>query len=109
MILSDLEIWMEIGSERLRSTPSILPRQVTPSSVDLRLANEFTTLPQTPPGVEIMIDSAMVGNVEDVVGAYGEVQTIPDGESFILRPGDFVLAYTLEHIAMPNYLAARVE
>ena len=30
MILSDLEIWMEIGSERLRFTPSILPRQVTP-------------------------------------------------------------------------------
>ena len=56
-----------------------------------------------------MINAATVGNVEDVVGAYGEVQTVPEGASFVLRPGDFVLAYTLEHIAMPNYLAARVE
>jgi deoxycytidine triphosphate deaminase len=66
MILSDLEIWMEIGSERLRFTPNLLPEQVTPSAVDLRLANQFTTFRAATPGVETVIDPTKIGNVEDI-------------------------------------------
>ena len=47
--------------------------------------------------------------MESVVAAYGQTETVqPDG-SFIFESGKLVLAYTLEFIEMPNYLAARVE
>ncbi len=109
MILSDLEIWMEIGSERLKFAPNILPEQVTPSAIDLRLGHQFTIFREATQGVETVIDPTQIGNVEDILNIYGEQQTITSGESFVLRPGVLVLEYTLEYVVMPNYLAARVE
>ena len=108
MVLSDREIWMEIGSGRLGFNPMIEPGQVTPSSVDLRLGNEFTTFPMIP-GVDTQIDSLRIENVETIIDQYGAKQTLARGESFLLRPGDFALSYTLEYIRLPPYLAARVE
>lgn len=40
---------------------------------------------------------------------YGDTQTIPQVGSFLFAPNRLVLAYTLEYVEMPNYLAARVE
>ena len=108
MVLSDREIWMAIGSGRLKFTPDIQEGQVSPSAVDLRLGNQFTTFKPLK-GVETVIDLRVIGNVEDVVAAYGETRTLAAGETFLLEPGQFVLAYTLEYVEMPNYLAARVE
>ena len=109
MILSDREIWMEIGSSRLVITPDPEVDQIAPSALDLRLGNEFTTFPEPVPGVKTLIDTTEIGNVETVIDRYGRKQTLADNEAFPLKPGDFVLAYTLEYIQMPNYLAARVE
>ena len=100
---------MEIGSERLKFTPPIQPEQVISSAVDLRLSNQFTTFPDATPGIETIVDLSKVSNVEDIVNIFGVKQTLAEGDSFVLRPGDFVLGYTLEFIEMPNYLAARVE
>ena len=41
MILSDREISMEIDSGRLKFDPEIENSQISPSSVDLRLSNQF--------------------------------------------------------------------
>ena len=109
MVLSDLEIRMEIGSGRLKFTPEIEWDQITPSSVDLRLGNTFTTFKPSPEGVATLVDLAKVGNVEEVVEAYGDTKTLTGSEAFLLEPGQFVLVYTLEYVEMPNYLAARVE
>ena len=109
MILSDREIWMEIGSNRLVITPDPKVDQISPSALDLRLGSEFTTFPEPVPGVKTLIDTTEIGNVETVIDRYGRKQTLADNEAFPLKPGDFVLAYTLEYIQMPNYLAARVE
>ena len=109
MILSDREIWMEIGSERLKFTPPIGPEQVGPSAVDLRLGNEFTTFRTPEAGIEVVIDPTKIDNVEDILVSYGERHQIGQGDSFLLEPGSLVLAYTLEYVEMPNYLAARVE
>ena len=76
MILSDLEIWMEIGSERLKFSPNILPEQVTPSAIDLRLGHQFTIFREATQGVETVIDPTQIGNVEDILNIYGEQQTI---------------------------------
>lgn len=34
---------------------------------------------------------------------------VPEGQSFILQPGDFVLATTMESFRLPNDLLARLE
>src|SRR5690625_7927548 len=34
---------------------------------------------------------------------------VPEGESFVLHPGEFVLAATLEKFTLPNDLAGRLE
>lgn len=100
---------MEIGSERLKFTPNVQPEQVISSAVDLRLGNQFTTFRESTLGIETVIDLSKVTNVEDILDVYGEKQTLEAGEAFLLKPGSFVLGYTLEFIEMPNYLAARVE
>ena len=115
MILSDREIWMEIGSQRLKFDPQIEPEQVGPSSVDLRLSTEFTILDahQSPQikGVEnqTIVDIANVENPEAVFEAYGEKKNVPLGGCFMFEPGKLVLAFTYETVELPNYLAARVE
>ena len=109
MILSDREIWMEISSGHLSFDPEIEFNQVVPSAVDLRLGNQFTTFKTQPVGVDTLIDLAQVSNVEDIATAYGDTQFLKDGEAFRLEPGQFLLAYTMEYVKLPNYLAARVE
>ncbi len=94
MILSDKEIWMEIGSQRLKFTPEIEPVQVTPSAVDLRLSNEFTTFNRSGiVGVETVIDLAKIENVEQVAEAYGQKETVQSDGSFLFEPGKLVLAF----------------
>ena len=109
MILSDLEIRMEIGSGRLRFTPEIEWDQITPSSVDLRLGNEFTHFRREPVGAETIVDLRRVGNIEEIAARYGDRSVLAPGEAFRLDPGQLALAYTLEYIELPGYLAARVE
>ena len=109
MVLSDQEIWMEIGSGRLTFNPEITPDQVSPSAVDLRLSNQFTAFKSQLEGVTTSIDLTKVPSVERIVESFGESMTVPEGETFPLKPKQFVLAYTREYIKLPNYLAARVE
>ncbi len=110
MVLSDHEIWMEIRSGRLSFTPEIDGEQVTPSSVDLRLSNKFTTFNTLDiPGVSTTIDLAKVGDVEEIANAFGIETTLEEGDNFDLAPRQFVLAYTREYIKLPNYLSGRVE
>ena len=109
MILCDREIWMEIQTGRLTFVPPIEPDQVSPSAVDLRLSDQFTVLESPPAGAVILIDPSRLGDVEAVARRFGETTTIEQDATFELRPGQFVLAYTLERIELPNYLAARIE
>ena len=109
MILSDREILMEIASRRLRFTPAIGDYQISPSSLDLLLSNQFTRFKAQTPGVETAISLEKIPNLDEFLRSHGKVITIPDGDYLTLHPGDFVLAYTREFVEMPNYLAARVE
>ncbi len=110
MILSDREIWMEIQSGRLKFEPAIAQEQVSPSAVDLRLSNQFTVLKKAPEGAKVIIDLAKNPDVEQIVAQYGKPVTVAsETGAFEIAPGDFVLAYVMESIELPNYLAARVE
>ena len=109
MVLSDQEIWMEIGTGRLSFDPPITPDQVSPSAVDLRLSNQFTTFGTQMQGVKTTVDLTKIPDIEKIIQAYGEEQTAGESQPFLLEPGKLVLAYTREYIKLPNYLAARVE
>ena len=110
MVLSDQEILMELQSRRLVIEPSVETDQISPSAIDLQLGNKFTEL-RVPAvgGVSTAIDLQRVTDVEEIAKVYGSEKVIPEGESYPLPPGGFVLAYTKEYIRLPEHLAARVE
>ena len=108
MILSDRDIFNEIEQGGLKFDPMIEPTQVSTSSIDLRLAYRFT-IPRKPvPGVFLTIDPGEV-SPEEVFSQYADEVIVSPGEKFYLKPGDFVLGYTLERVDLPDYLAARIE
>ena len=77
--------------------------------MDLRLSNQFTVFRTPPQGASTTIDFGKAVDIEEIARTYGDKKTIQEGQAFDLEPKMFVLAYTLEYIKMPNYLAARVE
>lgn len=102
MILSDRELLARLKQGDLVVEPLDDPdTQVQPASIDLRLGNEFLVFrnPHIP-----YIDPRGA-SVED----YTEKITIPPGGVFIVHPGEFCLGTTLERIAIPPDLVARVE
>ena len=109
MVLSDREIWAEIKRGKLIIEPHLEPAQVGPSSIDLRLGNQFTVFKSPEKGIETIIDLATIGDTERVAEQLGSTEDLKEGETFVLHPGKFVLAYTLESIELPDYLAARIE
>lgn len=108
MILSDVDIFKEIESGGLKFDPVIESDQVSTSSIDLRLGDAFTRHLKPLTGMSVTIDPYRT-SPEEISREYGETIVVPPGEKFELRPGDFVLGYTLESVELPNYLAARIE
>ena len=103
MILSDGDIKSRLAKGDLVIEPLIDPEmQIQPASVDLRLDNEFVVyrLSHVP-----VIDP----RDPETVNRYTQRVKIPDGESFTLHPGEFVLGSTAEWVRIPDDLVARVE
>jgi dCTP deaminase len=109
MILSDGEIWEAIQNKQLSFDPPLNPEQVAPSSIDLRLGNRFTIFPEPVEGFITTVDLRSDVDIEAGMNRYGKSITLNDDKAFTLKPGEFVLAYTLEKIQLSNALAARVE
>ena len=108
MILGDADIWREIEGGGLKFDPVIGEGQVASSSIDLRLANEFTVPDKPGEGVSITIDPGKT-SPEVVHERYGEKVVVESGNTFPLEPGAFVLGYTLERVELSSELAARIE
>ena len=109
-VLSDQELWALIGSGRLVIDPPPQPNAVSPSTIDLTLANDFR-VPHVGGGAaaEVVIDTGESASAMEALYAHSKERTIAGGESFPIKPGAFVLAWTRERIGLPNFLAARVE
>ena len=99
MVLSDRTIREELAAGRLIIEP-FDEALLQPSSVDVRVANEFRVFHNNRRGY---ID------VREANDDLTEIVTIPDGEAFMLHPGEFVLGSTLERVALPDDLVARLE
>lgn len=103
MVLSDRDIKKAISQKRIVITPSLdLKTQLGSCSIDLRLGNTFRVFEHSK---HAYIDPFKKGMGSDVTR---EIQ-VRDGESFIIQPGDFVLATTEEYIEVPDDLTGRLE
>ncbi len=99
MILSDRSLRDEIAGKRIIIEP-FDERCIQPSSIDVKVGNLFRVFRNHTTGI---IDVKQ--DLEDLT----ELVNIPDDGVFMLHPGEFVLGSTLERIAVPNDLVARIE
>lgn len=94
MILSDKTIFQLIEKDILKISP-LTKEQVQPASVDIRLGNTFSIVEDSPSGV-ITLENEI---------EYKTIQT----DTYVLLPGQFVLATTMEYFDLPNNITAFVE
>ena len=94
MILSDRTIRRMLREGTLEISP-IQDGQIQPASVDIRLGSTFSVVEDTTSGI-IGLDSEISYKVMDT-------------DTYLLLPGQFVLATTMEYIALPDDLTAFVE
>jgi dCTP deaminase len=99
MVLSDRTIREELASGRLVIEP-FDATLLQPSSVDVRVDGAFRVFHNNR---RAYID------VKDANDDLTELVEIPEGEAFILHPGEFVLGSTRERVALPDDLVARLE
>ncbi len=103
MILSDRDILERLKRGDIVITPPPnLDTQLQPASLDLRLGYDFQTFNYTR---QALIDPADPATFEQLT----TLTQLEDGERFIVHPGEFVLATTLEHMEIPADLLARLE
>ena len=99
MILSDRSIREELAAGRIVIDP-FDDAMIQPSSVDVRLDRYFRVFRNhTMPVIDVK------KNLEELT----ELVEIDDERAFILHPGEFVLGSTLERVAVPDDLVARIE
>ena len=94
MILSDKTINKMLDEKSLIINP-LTKEQIQPASVDIRLGNTFSVVDDTPTGI-ITLDSQI---------KYKSITT----DTYLILPGQFVLATTMEYFELPNNLTAFVE
>ena len=94
MILSDKTILSMLENGSLTVSP-LQKEQVQPASVDIRLGNTFRIVEDCPSGTMTL----------DAEIPYKTVRA----DRYILLPGQFVLATTMEYFELPDNLTAFVE
>ena len=99
MILSDKTIREELDAGRIVIDP-LDENCVQPSSVDLHVDRFFRVF---------LNHTQRVIDVKDDQENLTELVEVLEDEAFILHPGEFVLGSTLERVALPADLVARLE
>ncbi|MBQ8664154.1 MAG: dCTP deaminase [Eubacterium sp.] len=94
MILSDKTIMKMLEEGTLEIAP-LTEGQIQPASVDVRLGDTFSVVEDSSSGI-ITLENEI---------KYKTIKT----DTYLLLPGQFVLATTMEYFALPNNLTAFVE
>ena len=94
MILSDKTIIKMLDEKSLIINP-LSKEQIHPASVDIRLGNTFRVFDDTPSGI-ITLNSQV---------KYKSITA----DTYLILPGQFVLATTMEYFELPDNMAAFVE
>ncbi|HEX5582801.1 MAG TPA: dCTP deaminase, partial [Gaiella sp.] len=99
MVLSDQAIRRQIEAGRIHIDPYD-PSLMQPSSLDVRVDRLFRVFRNTRyPYIDVKAEQEELTELVEVEG----------DEPFILHPGEFVLGSTLERVALPDDLVARLE
>lgn len=99
MLLSDRDIRAELESGRVVLEPYD-PAMIQPSSVDVRIDRLFRLFDNHKyPVIDPALEQPELTRLIEV----------EKGESFVLHPGEFVLASTFEVVTLPDDVAARLE
>lgn len=103
MILSDHDIKIAIQTKRITITPKPdLATQLGSCSIDLRLGRQFRIFDHSKFAFIDPKNTTLTATMmKDVV--------VKSNEPFMLQPGDFVLATTMETLTLPDNLLARLE
>lgn len=99
MVLSDHDIKAGLASGRIVLDP-YQPALVQPASVDVRLGADFRVF-RNSSHVAIDPELHQPDLTEEVV--------VEEGGAFVLHPGQFALGTTLERVAVPDDLLAKLE
>ena len=103
MVLSDHDIKSALKTGRIKISPKPdMTTQLGSCSIDLRLGNTFRVFEHSK---KAYIDPSKKDYSNEITR---EIK-IKNGEEFVMQPGDFVLAVTLEHVVIPNDLMGRLE
>lgn len=102
MILNDVLIRAALERGRIVIDPEPGDDRIGAVSVDCTLADRFLLFDG---GSRTVLDPARAG---DVGAAMREV-VVADGDPFVIQPGQFVLASTVERLVLPDDLIARIE
>ena len=99
VVLSDRTIREELDAKRIVIDP-LGDGCIQPSSVDLHVDRYFRLFRN---------HSMRVIDVREDLEDLTELVEVPAGEALILHPGEFILGSTLERVALPPDLVARLE
>lgn len=99
MVLSDRSIREEIDAGHIVIDPFV-PGFIQPSSVDLRLGNDFRVFEYS--------THRYIDPLESGVD-YTRASVVEDGDAFVLHPGEFALGTTLERVVLPSNIVGRLE
>jgi dCTP deaminase len=99
VLLSDRDLIAELKTGALGLEP-FEPALVQPSSIDFRLDHIFR-----------VFNNHLYTHIDPAIrqDELTSVVEVADGQAFVLHPGEFVLASTLEVITLGDELAGRVE
>lgn len=101
-ILSDKDIKKYLDDGSIVIDPITDEKQIQPSSVDLRLGNEFK-------GFKIITKPYIDPFDNTDLESYMSSITVEKDKPFIIHPGEFTLATTYENVKLPDDIVARVE
>jgi dCTP deaminase len=99
VILSDRSMREQIEAGRIVIEP-FDERCIQPSSIDVKIGNLFRVFRN---------HTSAVIDVKQRQEDLTELVTIPEDGVFMLHPGEFVLGSTLERVAVPDDLVARID
>jgi len=103
MVLSDVDIERYLAEGRIKLTPAPdFGQQLGSCSIDCRLGSTFRVFEHSR---NAYIDPRNPQSLDEAMRKI----VVPMGESFIIQPGDFVLASTIEVLELPADILARLE
>lgn len=103
MVLSDRDIVRALEEGRIKISPAPdLSRQLGSVSVDFRLGTTFMVFEHSK---HSFIDPRQPQSIGDAMRTI----EVAEDEPFIMQPGDFALATTVENLELPDDLLGRME